>query len=55
LGGTRDGYVAGYSNQILGAVWRGHNETPNAKEIRDTAARRGIEPWVADRTHAERG
>src|SRR4051812_18518027 len=38
LGGTGSGYVACYAaNQVLGTVWRGDQETPDTKEIRDTA------------------
>src|SRR3954453_20552103 len=38
LGGSKEGYVACYAaNQVLGTIWRGSNENPDTKEIRDTA------------------
>ena len=38
LGGSKSGYVACYAaNQVLGTVWRGKKEDPDAKEVRDTA------------------
>src|SRR4051812_6312110 len=38
LGGSKSGYVACYAaNQVLGTIWRGDQETPDAKEIRNTA------------------
>jgi hypothetical protein len=38
LGGGASGYAACYAaNQVLGAVWRGGKEDPDAKEIRDSA------------------
>ena len=43
LAGTKSSYVACYAaNQVLGTIWRGNNEDPDAKEIRDTATLRRV-------------
>src|SRR5688500_15620507 len=39
IGGSKNGYLnCMAANQVLGTLWRGRNEDPESKEIRDTAA-----------------
>jgi hypothetical protein len=43
LGGSKSGFVACYAaNQVLGTVWRGGQEDPDTKTIRDSATLRRV-------------